>query len=306
MTLVRTDRRGGALLVELARADAGNALSTALVDELARAVATPGEGARALVLTGSGRHFCAGADLAELAAGTGASEEERVADAMRLGALYAALLRCPLLTIAAVHGAAFGGGAGLAACCDLVIAGPGARFQFSEARLGFVPALISTFLPRRIAPARLARLFLDPEPLGPEAALDGRARGRDRRRTGRVRHTTRHRARAQGRPERRGRDQAPAARTLAARPRRAPGRRRTLQRAPARAPRVPAGPGGVPRDEDVPGVARVASAGGGQRRSGNRAVEGVALDGNPLRLADQVLEVGAGPSPCRPRPRPPA
>ncbi len=172
MTLVRTDRRGGALLVELARADAGNALSTALVDELARAVATPGEGARALVLTGSGRHFCAGADLAELAAGTGASEEERVADAMRLGALYAALLRCPLLTIAAVHGAAFGGGAGLAACCDLVIAGPGARFQFSEARLGFVPALISTFLPRRIAPARLARLFLDPEPLGPEAALD--------------------------------------------------------------------------------------------------------------------------------------
>jgi methylglutaconyl-CoA hydratase len=171
MTLVRTQRRAGVVVVELARADAGNALSNALVDELARVVATPVAGARALILTGAGRHFCAGADLAELAAGAAAGEEERVADAMRLGALYAALLRCPLLTIAAVHGAAFGGGAGLAACCDLVIAGPGARFQFSEARLGFVPALISAFLPRRIAPARLARLYLDPQPLGPEAAL---------------------------------------------------------------------------------------------------------------------------------------
>ncbi len=171
MALVRTQRRAGVLVVELARPNAGNALSNALVDELARVVATPVAGARALILTGAGRHFCAGADLAELAAGAGAGEEERVADAMRLGALYAALLRCPLLTIAAVHGAAFGGGAGLAACCDLVIAGPGARFQFSEARLGFVPALISAFLPRRVAPARLARLYLDPQPLGPETAL---------------------------------------------------------------------------------------------------------------------------------------
>ncbi|HQT94425.1 MAG TPA: enoyl-CoA hydratase/isomerase family protein [Thermoanaerobaculaceae bacterium] len=171
MALVRTQRRAGAVVVEMARADAGNALSNALVDELARAVAEPAEGARVLILTGAGRHFCAGADLAELAAGAAAGEEERVADAMRLGALYAALLRCPLLTVAAVHGAAFGGGAGLAACCDLVIAGPDARFQFSEARLGFVPALISAFLPRRVAPARLARLYLDPQPLGPEAAL---------------------------------------------------------------------------------------------------------------------------------------
>ena len=172
MALVRTERRAGVVVVELARPEAGNALSNTLVDELARAVADLPEAARALVLTGAGRHFCAGADLAELAAGAAAGEEERVADAMRLGAVYAALLRCPLLTVAAVHGAAFGGGAGLAACCDVVIAGPGASFQFSETRLGFVPALISTFLPRRVAPARLARLYLDPTPLGPEAALE--------------------------------------------------------------------------------------------------------------------------------------
>ena len=74
--------------------------------------------------------------------------------------------------MAAVHGAAFGGGAGLAAACDFVVAAENAQFQFSEARLGFVPALISVFLTRRVAPARLARLVLDPDPLGPEAARD--------------------------------------------------------------------------------------------------------------------------------------
>ena len=170
MALVRTERRGAVAVVELNRPDAGNALSNALVGELAHALAIGTAGARAVVVTGAGRHFCAGADLAELAAGAAAPEGERVADAMRLAAVYAELLRVPAFTVAAVQGAAFGGGAGLAACCDLVIAGPEARFQFSETRLGFVPALISTFLPRRVAPALLARLLLDPEPLGPEAA----------------------------------------------------------------------------------------------------------------------------------------
>ena len=170
MALVRSERRGVVALIELTRPESGNALSNRLIDELTRAVATPGAGARALLLAGAGRHFCAGADLSELALER--AEEDRIADAMRLAALYAALLRSPLITVAAVHGAASGGGAGLAACCDLVIAGPAARIQFSETRLGFVPALISVFLPRRIAAARLARLFLDPEPLGAEAARE--------------------------------------------------------------------------------------------------------------------------------------
>jgi methylglutaconyl-CoA hydratase len=69
-----------------------------------------------------------------------------------------------------VRGAADGGGLGLAAACDLVIAAPDAKLQFSELRLGFVPALISVLLPRRVAPARLARLFFDPAPLGGDAA----------------------------------------------------------------------------------------------------------------------------------------
>ncbi len=171
MALVNASRRGPVAIVELARPSSGNALSNALVAELAAAIAgAPAPGVRAVILAGAGRHFCTGADLAELANGADAPEAERVAEARRLGDLFAAVLRCPLLTVAAVHGAAFGGGAGLAAACDIVIAGPGAMFQFSEARLGFVPALVSVFLPRRVAPADLASACLDPTPLGPEAA----------------------------------------------------------------------------------------------------------------------------------------
>ncbi|MBZ5587175.1 MAG: enoyl-CoA hydratase/isomerase family protein [Acidobacteriia bacterium] len=173
MPLVNTTRCGPLVILELARPESGNALSSALVTELTAAFgAAPAGGARAVVLAGAGRHFCTGADLAELAATVDAPEEERVVDAERLAGLYAAVLRCPLLTVAAVHGAAFGGGMGLAAACDLVIAGQDVRIQFSEARLGFVPALISVFLPRRVPPAHLAKLFLDPEPLGPESARD--------------------------------------------------------------------------------------------------------------------------------------
>jgi methylglutaconyl-CoA hydratase len=169
MDAVRVARDGPVAVLEMARPETGNALDATLVEALGSALATlPGSGARAAVLTGAGRHFSTGANLAELAAD--APLPERLADARRLGDLYAAVLRCPLLTVAAVHGAAYGGGLGLAAACDLVIAAPAAKLQFSELRLGFVPALISVFLPRRVVVARLARMFFDPAPLAAAAA----------------------------------------------------------------------------------------------------------------------------------------
>jgi methylglutaconyl-CoA hydratase len=169
MDAVRVARDGPVAVLELTRPETGNALDGALVEAIAAGLATlPGSGARAAVLTGAGRHFSTGANLAELAAD--APFPERLADTRRLGDLYAALLRCPLLTVAAVRGAAYGGGLGLAAACDLVIAAPDAKLQFSELRLGFVPALISVFLPRRVPVARLARLFFDPSPLDGDAA----------------------------------------------------------------------------------------------------------------------------------------
>lgn len=150
----------------------GNALGATMVEALTAALLEPPTpSTRAVVLSGTGRHFCTGAHLGELAAGAAATFEQRLAEANHLGRLYAAVLRSPLLTVAAVHGSAFGGGAGLAAACDLVIADPAARIQFSEVRLGFIPALISVFLPRRVATSALARLFLDPSPLSAADAV---------------------------------------------------------------------------------------------------------------------------------------
>jgi methylglutaconyl-CoA hydratase len=172
MTFVNVHLRGAVTVLELARPESGNALTLELVADLSSTLAsTQGGGVRALVLTGSGKHFCTGVDLRELAASAAAPAEQQASDAARLAALYTALLRCPLLTVAAVQGAAYGGGAGLAAACDLVIAGPAAAFQFSELRLGFVPALITTFLLRRVLPATLAQLYFDPERLDAERAM---------------------------------------------------------------------------------------------------------------------------------------
>lgn len=165
MDAVRLSRQGPVAILALSRPEVRNALSRELVDLLTSHLSRlRGEPMRALILTGDGGHFCGGAHLGELAASleeAGAGQRE----ATRLAALYAALLHFPHLTVAAVEGSAFGGGAGLACACDFVVASPGAVFQFSELRLGFVPALISVFLTRRLAPAPLAQLFLNPRPL---------------------------------------------------------------------------------------------------------------------------------------------
>ncbi len=172
MAPVEVTHSGPVAILEMARPETGNALEIALIEALTAAVSHAATGgARAIVLAGAGKHFCTGANLKEMAALATATPAAGLADATRLGALYTAILRSPLFTVAAVHGAAFGGGLGLAAACDLVIAAPAVRLQFSEVRLGFVPALISVFLPRRVPTARLARLFLDPEPMDAAAAL---------------------------------------------------------------------------------------------------------------------------------------
>ncbi|MEW5877344.1 MAG: enoyl-CoA hydratase/isomerase family protein [Acidobacteriota bacterium] len=165
MEPVRLTSHGPVAIVELARPEVRNALSRETVDLLTSYLSRlRSEPLRALILTGEGGHFCAGAHLGELCESLdqpGAGQKE----ASRLAALYSALLHFPYLTVAAVEGSAFGGGAGLACACDFVVASPQAVLQFSELRLGFVPALISVFLDRRVGSARLAQLFLNPRPL---------------------------------------------------------------------------------------------------------------------------------------------
>jgi len=172
MSGVRLAQEGPLAILQLASPQVRNALSQQTVDELISYLSRlRTEPVRAVILTGEGGHFCAGAHLQELAESLqdpGAGQRE----ATRLAALYAALLHFPHLTVAAVEGAAYGGGAGLACACDFVVASPSAQLQFSELRLGFVPALIAVFLTRRLPPARLAQLFLNPQPLAASQAQE--------------------------------------------------------------------------------------------------------------------------------------
>ncbi|MDW7967957.1 MAG: enoyl-CoA hydratase/isomerase family protein [Thermoanaerobaculum sp.] len=170
MEPVRLERRHALAFLELVQPQTRNALSREVVDLLTEHLSRlRGENLRALILAGSGGHFCAGAHLGELAESL-SHAAEALREANRLAALFAALVHFPHLTVAAVEGSAFGGGAGLACACDFVVASPTAVFQFSELRLGFVPALISVLLLRRLPSARLAQLFLNPRPLPAEEA----------------------------------------------------------------------------------------------------------------------------------------
>jgi methylglutaconyl-CoA hydratase len=163
--LVLARRDGPVLVLTLNDPERANPLSAPLADRLYRDLAAAAEDRtlRAIVLTGAGRHFSAGADLAALERlAEGGTEADNREDSERLERLYAELLDHPKLTVAAVHGAAIGGGCGLATACDLVIAERGARFGYTEITIGFIPALVSTFLTRRVAGHVARRLLLDP------------------------------------------------------------------------------------------------------------------------------------------------
>ena len=166
MSEIVLERRDGPVLVlTLNDPERANPLSAALADRLYRALADAAEdhALRAIVLTGAGRHFSAGADLAALERlAVGGTEADNREDSERLERLYAELLDHPKLTVAAVHGAAIGGGCGLATACDLVIAERSSRFGYTEITIGFIPALVSTFLTRRVAGHVVRRLLLDP------------------------------------------------------------------------------------------------------------------------------------------------
>ncbi|RLF28743.1 MAG: enoyl-CoA hydratase [Thermoplasmata archaeon] len=118
---------------------------------------------RVIVLTGNGRSFCAGADLNWMKSMAGFSREENIRDSRMLLDLYETIYSSPKPVIGRINGHAFGGGLGLVAVCDINIAIPDLKFAFSEVKLGIIPAVISTYVVRRIGTANMRRLFITGE-----------------------------------------------------------------------------------------------------------------------------------------------
>ncbi|HUX46245.1 MAG TPA: enoyl-CoA hydratase-related protein [Terracidiphilus sp.] len=160
-TLVVEDR-GLVRTIELHRPERRNAMNTAMQEELIAALkeTVTSCGSRVLVLTGAGGAFCSGMDLAALQGLEAQSPTERRTDAERIAELFRTLYELPIPTIAAVQGAAMAGGTGLAMICDFTLATPEARFGFTEARIGFVPALVSAYLALQIGDKRSRNLLL--------------------------------------------------------------------------------------------------------------------------------------------------
>lgn len=170
---VQRENRNGIGWITLDRPEVRNALNAEVMEGIGDAVADfeADPSVRALVLAGQGKAFCAGADLRGMRSSRESGDEANRADARRMGGLFHRVASCAKPVIARVHGPAIGGGVGLMAACDIVIAAASTRFQFSEVRLGVVPAVISPFCIRRLGPVTATRLFLTGEPIDAAEAL---------------------------------------------------------------------------------------------------------------------------------------
>jgi methylglutaconyl-CoA hydratase len=160
--VLQTDRSGPVLTLTLDRPEVRNALDAALVGRLTDALEEAGrdDDVRVVVLTGAGRAFSAGADLAALQALGTASAEANLADSERLARLFETIYTLPKPVVAKVNGHAIAGGCGLAAVCDVSLVAEGAKLGFTETRIGFVPAIVSVFVVRKLGEAAARDLLL--------------------------------------------------------------------------------------------------------------------------------------------------
>ncbi len=145
---IKLSEAGGVATMTLNRPERRNAISFELIADLLRALdeAEASKSAGVVVLTGAGQAFCAGLDLEELKGLIGKSHEENVKDSALMARLFRRVYDFPKPTIAAVNGAAIAGGTGLATMCDFTLAVPAAKFGYTEVRIGFVPAIVSSIL----------------------------------------------------------------------------------------------------------------------------------------------------------------
>jgi methylglutaconyl-CoA hydratase len=168
-------RRDGAVeRLTLNRPDVRNAFNDTLIAELTEWAETiaADRSIRAVVISGAGPSFCAGADISWMSKTIEYSEQDNVADALRASAMFAAIDTLPFPVVGRVHGAALGGGAGLAAVCDIVVCEEHAIFGFTEVKLGIIPAVISPFVLAKIGRSAARELFLTGRRFSAAHALD--------------------------------------------------------------------------------------------------------------------------------------
>ena len=159
------ERQGPLGLITMNRPERHNAFDDVLIAELTEALRSmeAEEGIRVIVLSGAGKSFSAGADLNWMKRMAGFSMDENRRDAMALATLMRTLAHLRKPTIARVQGAAYGGGVGLVACCDVAVAAQAATFSLSEAKLGLIPSVISPYVVAAIGERAARRYFLTAE-----------------------------------------------------------------------------------------------------------------------------------------------
>ena len=162
MKYITSERKGPVEYITLNRPEVRNAFNPEVIAELTMWAERAHEdrALRAVVVAGAGKTVCAGADVEWMARTVNYSEQENLGDAVAASRMFAALDRLPVALVARIQGAALGGGAGLAAVCDIVVAEEEAIFGFTEVKLGILPAVISPFALAKIGRSAARELFL--------------------------------------------------------------------------------------------------------------------------------------------------
>ena len=170
---LRTHAEDGVLTITFHRPERRNALNRQMIDELTRVLKSVDDSpVGAVILTGAGSAFCAGLDLDHLETLSAKTREEHRADSENVARVLRTLFNVQKPTIAAVNGAAIAGGMGIATICDFTLSVPEAKFGYTEVKIGFIPAIVSSFLLRQIGDKRTRDLLLTGRLIKAEEAHD--------------------------------------------------------------------------------------------------------------------------------------